>query len=317
MDPGTKETHPVTRAPRQPRRSAADRQIIMLSVFRPPPLIAPAQVVAAAVDHERKVPEEKATLTAEASADPATWPRFPALEGAVDAAWHEGQWFLELGSLLHALSPNAVTRSTSRRHLAAARAKFALVSVTFDHRWTAQTWTAIPPQTSPHGLRYADLRPWLLSYMARWRKSRTDKSAVLKRFGLDSEDDTDVTAPIEISVLDDLEAACPFAIRRQHELSLDDPSGTKTKLRLDAYLPRLRIAIEVDEHDHAQYDTADERERETVLRDHNIVLLRFNPHDPDVVRRTQGRPGLELIHRLWTLLESPAVGTFRDRFRLV
>jgi len=74
--------------------------------------------------------------------------------------------------------------------------------------------------------------------------------------------------PIECSVLDIFTMSCPYPVELQYRVG---------KYRLDAFIPRLNLAIQVDEETHRWYDQKEEKEYDAVLRDHNIVSIRYRP----------------------------------------
>ena len=99
------------------------------------------------------------------------------------------------------------------------------------------------------------------------------------------------------------------------------PAGGKAKIeyqyrvgkyRLDAFIPRLHLAIQIDEHGHRGYDPAEEKEYDEVIRDHNIVCIRFNPDQKYAVPAQY-----ELIRLVWERTLSPDFSSFREKLKLV
>lgn len=131
------------------------------------------------------------------------------------------------------------------------------------------------------------------------RKFTHEKQYLMKKFKttLSEHEIQNIRIPIELECLDVLRKICPFKIQYQYRLG---------KYRLDAFIPRLRIGIEIDENNHANYDDDDEKEYNTFLRDHNIVCIRFNPHQ-DFLHS----PGEELCKLVWSRTLSPDFHAFR------
>ena len=55
--------------------------------------------------------------------------------------------------------------------------------------------------------------------------------------------------------------------------------------RLDAYLPKYKLGIEVDEYDHEYRDTEYERSRQLMMQGHGITVIRTNPEAPNAINR--------------------------------
>ena len=51
--------------------------------------------------------------------------------------------------------------------------------------------------------------------------------------------------------------------------------------RLDLYLSEYKVGIEIDEYDHAQRDPEYEMERQKLIKDYRIMILRTNPDAPE------------------------------------
>lgn len=146
-----------------------------------------------------------------------------------------------------------------------------------------------------------DLKPFLTWALARTRKSKDEKHALFKKFNVDVDTDS-LQAPIENECLSALAFCLPMPVQYQYRLG---------KYRLDAYIPRLHLAIQIDEKGHKGYDENDEKELDTLLRDHNMVCIRFNPdaHAP--------HPKFALIRQVWERTLSPDFTAFREKHKLV
>jgi hypothetical protein len=64
--------------------------------------------------------------------------------------------------------------------------------------------------------------------------------------------------------------------------------------KVDAFFPRMRLAVQIDDQGHTGYDQVNEKEIDPVLRDHNIVCLRFNPDCSSVIDASS-----ELTRLVW------------------
>ena len=51
--------------------------------------------------------------------------------------------------------------------------------------------------------------------------------------------------------------------------------------RLDLYLSEYKVGIEIDEYDYAQRDPEYEMERQKLIKDYRIMILRTNPDAPE------------------------------------
>ena len=49
----------------------------------------------------------------------------------------------------------------------------------------------------------------------------------------------------------------------------------------DIWFKDLNFIVEVDEGNHEDYDTDDEKEREDMFKRHNFKIIRCNPNDPE------------------------------------
>jgi very-short-patch-repair endonuclease len=112
-----------------------------------------------------------------------------------------------------------------------------------------------------------------------------------------------IKVPIENEVLDVLHQCIPFKMELQYRIG---------KYRLDAFIPRLMLGIQIDEGGHQNYNVEEEKEYDEVVRDHNIVCIRFNPD-----AKYLNPPGMELVRLVWERTLSPDFMTFREKFKLV
>ena len=55
--------------------------------------------------------------------------------------------------------------------------------------------------------------------------------------------------------------------------------------RLDAYLPKYKLGIEVDEYDHKYRDPNYEQSRELMIQGHGITVIRTNPEAPNCINK--------------------------------
>ena len=78
----------------------------------------------------------------------------------------------------------------------------------------------------------------------------------MEQLGLNYSTDQIIKVPIEIEVLDLLIMCCPYEIIKQYRVG---------KYKVDAYIPRLHLAIQIDEHGHAHYDAEEEKQYDTSL----------------------------------------------------
>jgi very-short-patch-repair endonuclease len=165
---------------------------------------------------------------------------------------------------------------------------------------TATTPTSETKEVPPLCLHVEDLPAMVTWFFSTSRKSADTQVRIMRRLFPPTTDVQTLTrVSIEQTYLSALEEACPFPLVRQYTLD---------RFRLDAFIPRLRIAIEIDEHGHQGYDPANERAKETVLRDHNIVLLRCNPHvaNPHAgAEETQMHSILKLVRQMWSRTLDP------------
>jgi hypothetical protein len=130
------------------------------------------------------------------------------------------------------------------------------------------------------------------SCINRQRKHLEYKKEMLSKIGLGN-----VIQPaldIEHQCLGPLIHSCPFTILCNYRLG---------KYKIDAYIPDLRLAIEIDEHNHKGYNPNQEKTREREIRNSSMVLLRFNPHQHKY-------PAQVLVMEVWKKTLSPEMKAF-------
>jgi very-short-patch-repair endonuclease len=142
-----------------------------------------------------------------------------------------------------------------------------------------------------------DLPGFVKWAQGRTRKGKEEKKRLFAKFLVDIADD-EVKVPIELEVLDLLQQCIPFHMEKQYRVG---------KYRLDAFIPRLRIAIQIDEGGHKHYQAEEEKIYEEVIRDAHMVLIRFNP---------DSQLATELVKQVWTRTISPDFSCFREKNRL-
>lgn len=129
------------------------------------------------------------------------------------------------------------------------------------------------------------------------RKNKTQKERLFAKFNIEP---VTIHVPVENKVMDVLQQCCPYVIETQYRVG---------KYKLDGFITRLRIGVEIDENGHKNYNENEEKIYEEVLRDHNIVLIRFNP---DLHENS-----LTLIRIIWERTLSPDFVSFREKNKLV
>jgi hypothetical protein len=142
-----------------------------------------------------------------------------------------------------------------------------------------------------------DVHHFILPIVNRARKTKTKKEMLLTKFNLQNLI-KDIKVPIECSLLDDFSKVCPYPIELQYRIE---------KYKIDAYIPRLKIAIEIDENGHSSYNPNEEKEYETLLRDMHIICIRFDPTTQTI---------FDLIKLVWTRTLSPDYKSFVIRDNL-
>lgn len=145
-----------------------------------------------------------------------------------------------------------------------------------------------------------NLETFALFAIGRQRKPLTSKITTLQKIGVHTS--AKIHVPIEVDLLSHFVCACPFDVELQYRIG---------KYRVDAYIPRMKIAIEIDENGHRSYDVRDEKIYEETLRDHRILLVR---HTPDVQNPVAS--ALDLIQTIWKKTLSPDYQAFQQQYRL-
>lgn len=168
--------------------------------------------------------------------------------------------------------------------------------------WWNQQWNDHHDSDQPEPcVAVEDLSKFVPWAQGRSRKPLAAKERLLTKFHIVPAT-VETKVPVEIKVLDFLSQCLPLKMEFQYRVG---------KYRLDAFIPRLHLAIQVDEHGHAGYPPDEEKEYDQVMRDHNIVVLRFNP---DAKYLTS--PELELVKQVWTRTLSPDFAAFREKYKL-
>ena len=65
--------------------------------------------------------------------------------------------------------------------------------------------------------------------------------------------------------------------------------------RLDAFLPRYKIGIKIDEYYHEYRNTKYERSRQLMVEDHEITVIRTNPEAPNDINRLINQIHMHII----------------------
>jgi len=182
----------------------------------------------------------------------------------------DGEWFYDCIDVYKHLQLTLSVRSMHRRFK-----KFNFViQRTPNREYNSQTqeFDVLACANSNWMVPLAHLKEFVEDALARIRKPKSVKIALAKSLGVEISADE----PIECGAIEMLMNACPFAMETQYKVG---------RRKLDAFIPRLRLGVQVDENNHANYDDADEKSYEEELRDANISLIRFVPGTPaDLVR---------------------------------
>ena len=263
-----------------------------VTVVSPPPTPPPA---CPSPGPESKLPDQ----------DGLTWPTFP-LCPKLYGTEHEGEVYLNCISVMRAVGNRA--SSTNLRSGIKAQTPVPIVSLVSDHEWLAQQAAWLPVKNASPRTDYAvalsQLKAFLTWTQQRTRKSSDKKTALFRKFNIElaPEEVRALPIPVETEVIEFLEKVLPFELETQYRVG---------QYRLDAFIPRLRLGIHIDEHGHRGYNEKDEKKYDTALRDANIECLRFNPH-----QKYLHGPALELVRRVWNKTLSPAFGAFVQQHRL-
>jgi very-short-patch-repair endonuclease len=169
-----------------------------------------------------------------------------------------------------------------------------------DEEWRVQEFTE-----GDFCVAVKDLEEFIQWAQLRTRKPLIEKQRMFRKFNIELSEDKvkDIKVPIENEVLDFLQRCLPFKMEYQYRVG---------KYKLDAFIPRLRIGIQIDEHGHQNYVADEEKEYNEVVRDNNIVCIRFNPHE----KYMDENPAMELVRRVWERTLSPDFSTFREKYKL-
>lgn len=163
--------------------------------------------------------------------------------------------------------------------------------------WDGAAWRPVISNNEhvDYCIHQTDLRPFLIWILSgRTRKSVSEKCDLLKQFNIDAEA---LTAPIENDLLQKLNDVCPYPMILQYRLG---------SYRLDAFIPRINLAIEIQENGHRAYNENDEKERRQAIKDRNIVLFEFNPSVSYRIPVDQ-----EFIRQVWAKLTSLEFSAYR------
>lgn len=163
------------------------------------------------------------------------------------------------------------------------------------------TWDPYVDTQNIFMVMVSELKPFLISVINRTRKNKEEKLCLIKKFNitLSPEEIDGIKVPIENKLISLLYKVCPFAIETSYRI------GNHI---IDAFIPRLRMAIMIDEYGHKNYNFNEERDYNTLIRDHNMILFRFNPHESYVFDAEY-----EFIRRIWELTLSPELKAFVSR----
>jgi very-short-patch-repair endonuclease len=166
-------------------------------------------------------------------------------------------------------------------------------------------WTILNKEKSAkqfYMIQKKDLKDFIFKVLKRARKTKSQKLNLFEKFGipLSEEEIEELRVPIECSVLEIFTKACPFEVVLQYRMG---------KYRLDAYIPRLRLAIQIDENNHSNYCENEERQYNTAMRDNHIVCIRFTPDEDD-----PDSSGLELLKIVWNRTLSPDFYQFKQKY---
>jgi very-short-patch-repair endonuclease len=170
------------------------------------------------------------------------------------------------------------------------------------YEWDKSTskWYPLAGKVNDWAVEISKLSKFVEWVLLRARKTREEKLRMFTHFNLTVAETEQLTVKgaIENEFLDVLNQCIPFKMEYQYRIG---------KYRLDAFIPRLRLAIQIDENGHTGYDSSDEKEYDEVVRDHQIVCIRFHPKKQNVY---------ELVRQVWQRTLSPDFATFREKYCL-
>ncbi len=164
-------------------------------------------------------------------------------------------------------------------------------------------WEIVIPDTmtSIYMIPNSHFEEIVMVIVNRTRKSLSQKSNVCAKLNVNVLE-SNLKVPIECSMIDIFTKACPFKVETQYRLG---------KYRLDAFIPRLKIAIQIDENNHTQYDKSEEKEYDTAIRDHHIICIRFVPD-----KNKELDSALKLLNIVWQRTLSPDFAEFKSSHSL-
>ncbi len=155
-------------------------------------------------------------------------------------------------------------------------------------KWVGQ-WEPLEASHQEWMVNETHLNDFISSILSHSRLGAHEQTRICAKFPFIS---PIVKTCIESDLLDTLSQCCPFPMERQYRI------GAR---RLDGFIPRLQMAIQIDENNHEAYNEYEEKEYNTQLRDLNIVLLRF----PVLPSDNREKKALELVQKVWERTLSP------------
>jgi len=170
--------------------------------------------------------------------------------------------------------------------------------------WSGDKWTATKHGKLETCVAIDKIQSALDTILKRKRKNRMEKADLYAKFNivLTSDEVEALPAPVENQLLFMLQQAMPYKMEYQYRVG---------KYRLDAFIPRLRIAIQIDEDGHASYPVEEEQEYNEVMRDSNIVCIRFSVPRAALNGPDGADAHLRLIKAVWERAISPDFIAFR------
>lgn len=223
-------------------------------------------------------------------------PIFPLIRSSCLSGYEEESLiWLSCLDVFRLLQLQCATRFIERRCKTLLYVELKLANV----EWNGESWTEKQNSKPEHMFPFPRLEEFITFALRKTRLSTRQKQEAFQMFQIKTITD----APIECNLLEFFTHACPYRVETQYRIG---------KYRVDAFLPRLSLAIQIDEHGHKQYDQNDERTYDEVLRDHNIVCLRFVPNE-------NSSPFMEacrLIQLVWAKSQSPEMKLFSLFHRL-
>ena len=178
----------------------------------------------------------------------------------------------------------------------------------YEWNFGAKKWDPCVYETAKteYFIHMDDLKKFIDWMFQRARKTKGDYLDALLKFNLKPSEDYVYDEPIEIELIDFLKRCIPYQLEQSYRVH---------NYKLDGYLPRLRLGIEIDERDHKSYDEDEERKRSQVIKDQHIVLVRFNPHDKKY-RNDKMLAKTDFVKLLVTKITSIDFQCFREKYNL-